>query len=164
MIIMCFLHSRPILKNELSTEKLSIATNPEKLRDAVCCHMLKNSIGLEWFPSLNEFEKFVSLMRVPKTWAEDVFVFATAHFLQLNLFFMSLENDETTPLTKQYTVDDRNKDNLSKCLLLGYLSQVHFQSLLLPSEALVNIQTWNLNQRSSMTKRKIDAKVIIRIC
>lgn len=119
----------------MSSDIFGIVTNPTKLRQAVGEHMLQHSeLFKPGLASHVNFNDFIEKMKQPNEWVEDEVIFACAHFLNKNVYFMSKDNTKAHPLNKHYQLDLENTENFSQCLILGYLSQYHFQSLLLPSE------------------------------
>jgi len=85
------------------------------------------------FQSERNIHDFINRHEIPGTWAEDEIIFSCGKMLGLNLFLLSSSNNITHPFTK-YIFDEFNEHNMNKSLLIGYIPQTHFQSLILTSE------------------------------
>ena len=136
---------------------MKIYTDHIKLRQAVCMHMLNHyPLFINYFSDYAEFLEFVNKMKKPNSWAENEIIFSTSLYVNRNLFTISAENTIKCPLNRHYLIDDANSGNLEKCLILGYNSQNHFQSLILPTEMLNTGASQNENQltTSHMTPLK----------
>lgn len=142
---------RPALSEGVSAANLEIFTDPLKPRKNVCTHMVDNyQHFIDFFNGDLEFHAYVNRMRIPNEWAEDHIVFATCFYVNKNIYIMSEESTRDYPFNKHYNIDQENEDNLQKCLLLGYHSQTHFQSLVLLSEKKVShVMTVSSGERKS---------------
>lgn len=97
------------------------------------------------FAGDQDFNSYICQMRRKNEWASDQIIYATCLYLRKNIYTLAKENSSDRPLNDHYQIDPKNATNLSQCLILGYYSQVHFQSLMPLTEKQTKMQKLQSN-------------------
>jgi len=106
--------------------------------------------------SLEECLQFLDNMSTNGVWAENEIILMAAKFLNCNIFLLNYPLNVSAPITRIF-VDD-NLTLLDDCIILGYVSGCHFQSLIPNKNQTSGIQNNSKNMASNKSPTHISPK------